>query len=137
MFKMLYRWSVPAYLFMIFFMQMKDTNYAPAGYLDTEAGRGNLVLGAWRREVESSTNNLSGHPTDRPSTLKAQDIRNDMKDYLFLIRCCQLSMENDQISKYNHDWQTCLTFSCLTILFNNFFYNTKVYDGPNAKLSWL
>ena len=66
-----------------FLMEMKDTNYAPAGYLDTEDGHGNLVLGAWRREVESSTNNLSGHSSDRPSTLKARDIRDDMKDYFF------------------------------------------------------
>ena len=33
-------------------MEMKDTNYAPADYLDTEDGHGNLVLGSWRREVE-------------------------------------------------------------------------------------
>ena len=65
-----------------FLMEKRDPNYAPAGYLDSEDEHGQLLLGAWRR-IESATNNLAGHPSDRPSTLKARDVRDDMKDYFF------------------------------------------------------
>ena len=66
-----------------FLISKNDTNYAPAGYLDAEDENGNLLLGAWRMEVDSATNDLGNHPSSRPSTVQARDVRDDMKDYFF------------------------------------------------------
>ena len=66
-----------------FLISKNDTNYAPAGYFDDEDENGDLLLDAWRMEVDSATNDLCSHPSSRPSTVQARDVRDDMKDYFF------------------------------------------------------
>ena len=66
-----------------FLLTKKDTHYAPTGFMDTEDEDGQVVLGAWRDEVNIDTNNGNSHPSTRPSTVQARVICDDLKDYFF------------------------------------------------------
>ncbi|XP_028408828.1 protein ANTAGONIST OF LIKE HETEROCHROMATIN PROTEIN 1-like [Dendronephthya gigantea] len=65
-----------------FLITKKDAHYAPIGFMDREDENGQVLLGAWRDEV-NATNDGNGHPSDRPSTSQARQIRDDLKDYFF------------------------------------------------------
>lgn len=66
-----------------FLVTRKDQVYSPPGFLDTEDESGNVIPGKWRDYVDGDVCTLRPDPSTRPSTARARDVRDHLKEYFY------------------------------------------------------
>ena len=64
-----------------FLVTRKDQFYSPPGFLDTEDDTGNVIPGKWRDNIDGDVCTLRPDPSTRPSTARARDVRDNLKEY--------------------------------------------------------
>lgn len=69
-----------------FLMTRKDKNYCPPGFMDSEDGLGGFRPGGWRNLIDNPCGvcDMRPAPSGRPSTLKAREVRENLKEYFFV-----------------------------------------------------
>lgn len=66
-----------------FLVTRNDKFYSPPGFIDTEDESGNVIPGKWRDYVDDDVCTLRPDPSTRPSTARARDVRDNLKEYFF------------------------------------------------------
>lgn len=66
-----------------FLLTRKDQFYSPSGFLDTEDDPGNVIPGKWRDNIYGDVCTLRPDPSTRPSTARARDVHDNLKEYFF------------------------------------------------------